>query len=110
MIRKKKGKTDTQQHVLNHFIKIDSFQDPQIDSHGKTSQIDSFQDPHIVHYFGLISRPLHFTTKPDSCQDPQQWTVSNTTQFSHFKTLTSDFNSVLFSMGNYLHMDNAKSP
>ena len=44
MFRKKKGKTDTQQHALKVFIEIDFFQDPQIDSHGKTSQIDSFQD------------------------------------------------------------------
>ena len=63
MFHKKKGKTDTQQHVLNVFIEIDSFQDPQIDSHGKTSQIDSsfktlsilciildsFQDPYVLH-------------------------------------------------------------
>ena len=64
--------TDIQQHALKFFIEIDSFQDPQIDSHGKTSQIDSFQDPNIVYYFGLISRPLCFTPKPDSLQDPQQ--------------------------------------
>ena len=58
MFYKKKGKTDTKQHALKFFIEIDSFQDPQIDSHSKMSQIDSFQDPHIVDYFGLISRPL----------------------------------------------------
>ena len=72
--------------------------------------MDSFQDPSIVYYFGLISRPLHFTPKLDSFQDLQQWTVSNITQFSHFKTLISDFNSVLISMGDYLQIDNAKSP
>ena len=71
MFCKKKGKTDTKQHALKVFIEIDSIQDPQIDSHGKMSQIDSFQDPHIVYYFGLISRPLHFTPKPDLLQDPQ---------------------------------------
>ena len=37
-----------------------------MDSNGKMLQIDFFQDPHIVHYFGLISRPLCFTPKPDS--------------------------------------------
>ena len=71
MFCKKKGKTDTKQHALKVFIKIDSFQDPQIDSYGKTSQINSFQDPHIVHYFGLISRPLCFSPKPNLLQDPR---------------------------------------
>ena len=37
MYRQKKGKTNTQQHALKSFIEIDFFQDPKIDSNGKTS-------------------------------------------------------------------------
>ena len=37
MFHKKKGKTSIQQHALKFFIEIASFQDPKIDSHGKTS-------------------------------------------------------------------------
>ena len=59
---------------------------------------------------GLLSRPSHFWTQIDSFQDPVQWTIWNITQLTHFKTLKLDFYSVSISMGDYLKIDNAKSP
>ena len=52
--------------------------------------IDSFQDPN------------HFWTHISGTDTPRQWTVSNTTQFSHFKTLIMVYYSVSISMGDYL--------
>ena len=50
----------------------------------------------------LLSRPLPFLDTNQQNRHPWQWTVSNITQFSHFKTLKLDLYSVSISMGDYL--------
>ena len=64
------------------------------------TKLDTFQDPYILH-----------PNSDSLLTDPQQWTLSNITQVTHFKTLTQENNSVWISMGNYLQIDiTAKSP
>ena len=69
MFRKKKGKTDTQQHVLNVFIGIDFFQDPQLtqmakrhkQTHFKTLILCIFWTHFKTYMFGTYT---YFNVKP----------------------------------------------
>ena len=109
-ISKTEGQTSLKHYALSDMHQIDSFQDPKSDLYGKTSQIDSFHDPYIFAPKLTPFKTLTFCTLIDSLQDPVQWTIWNITQLTPFKTLTLDYTVFSISMGDFLQLDNTKSP
>ena len=111
MFCKEKSKTGIQHYAVNDFpTKVTPFKTITVTYMAKCHKLTPFKTLTFCTQMELLSRPSHFGPKIDWFQDPMQWTIQNITQLTHFKTFKLDFYSVLISMGDYLQIDNAKSP
>ena len=111
MFCKKKSNTSIQHYVVNDFpTQVTPFKTITVTYTAKHHKLTPFKTLMFCSQTGLLSRPSCFWTQIDSFQDPMQWTIWNITQLTHFKTHTLVYYSVSISMGDYLQIDNAKSP